>query len=114
MCLLLLRVVEARVLLRELRLVAIGFEQVVDVASYLEASSREVMKWHASEEHDTLGVELTEVSSHSTPSLRHGVAWCARRHTSIRFVEGSGLSPVRNIPDDEKLRERRQETALSA
>ena len=32
-CLLLLRVVEARVLLRELRLVAIGFEQVVDVAS---------------------------------------------------------------------------------
>ena len=72
------------------------------------------MKWHASEEHDTLGVELTEVSSHSTPSLRHGVAWCARRHTSIRFVEGSGLSPVRNIPDDEKLRERRQETALSA
>ena len=71
------------------------------------------MKWHASEEHDTLGVELTEVSSHSTPSLRHGVAWCARRHTSIRFVEGSGLSPVRNIPDDEKLRERRQETAFT-
>ena len=32
-CLLLLRVFEARVLLRELRLVAIGFEQVVDVAS---------------------------------------------------------------------------------
>ena len=31
--LLLLRVVEARVLLRELRLVAIGFEQVADVAS---------------------------------------------------------------------------------
>ena len=54
-------------------------------------------------EHGTLGVELTEVSSHSTPSLRNGVAWCARRHTSSRFVEGSGLSPVRNIPDDEKL-----------
>ena len=65
-------------------------------------------------EHDTLGVELTEVSSHSTPSLRNGVDWRARRHTSSRFVEGSGLSPVRNIPDDEKLRERRQEIALSA
>ena len=45
-------------------------------------------------EHGTLGVELTEVSSHSTPSLRNGVDWRARRHTSSRFVEGSGLSPV--------------------
>ena len=28
--------------------------------------------------------------------------------------EGSGLSPVRHIPDNENLRERRQETALRA
>ena len=56
-------------------------------------------------EHGTLGVELTEVSSHSTPSLR------GRRDG---LFEGSGLSPVRNISDDEKLRERRQEIALGA
>ena len=50
------------------------------------------MTWGA--EHDTLGIELTEVPSQSTPSLRNGAVWCARRHTSICFVAVSGVASV--------------------